>query len=219
MAAERLAEVIESPTEVYADVVDLLVDGVAADQRQRLETIEKELEDVKKRLGRIWQIIETTDIEMADASERIREHRESKEMLEVAEEEARGLLAERRQFLDSADTIATTYFGSRSSAHGYPPERSVARCLSLIWLHHSRRRNTPPVVASPSWRGSFVRTWGRRPVLQGGREAHRNGWCGRAAQPRSSLLSHPNCSPILKPSIGTDTNRPRLCKDGSRNSR
>ena len=67
MAAERLAEVIESPTEVYADVVDLLVDGVAADQRQRLETIEKELEDVKKRLGRIWQIIETTDIEMADA--------------------------------------------------------------------------------------------------------------------------------------------------------
>ena len=88
MAAERLAEVIESPTEVYADVVDLLVDGVAADQRQRLETIEKELEDVKKRLGRIWQVIETTDIEMADASERIREHRESKERLEVAEEEA-----------------------------------------------------------------------------------------------------------------------------------
>ena len=107
LAAERLAEVIESPTEVYADVVDLLVDGVAADQRQRLETIEKELEDVKKRLGRIWQIIETTDMEMADASERIREHRESKERLEVAEEEARGLLAERRQFLDSADTIAT----------------------------------------------------------------------------------------------------------------
>ena len=32
-----------------------------------------ELEDVKRRLGRIWQVIETTDIEMADASERIRE--------------------------------------------------------------------------------------------------------------------------------------------------
>ncbi len=43
---------------------------------------------------------------MADASERIREHRERKEKLEVAAEEARGLLAERRQFLDSADTIA-----------------------------------------------------------------------------------------------------------------
>ena len=60
----------------------------------------------KRRLGRIRQVIETTDIEMADASERIREHRERKEKLEVAAEEARGLLAERRQFLDSADTIA-----------------------------------------------------------------------------------------------------------------
>ena len=56
------------------DLVKLLdeeMDGVAAEQRQRLETIEEELEDVKKRLGRIWQVIETTDIEMADASERI----------------------------------------------------------------------------------------------------------------------------------------------------
>ena len=92
------------------DLVKLLdeeMDGVAREQRQRLQTIDEELEDVKKRLGRIWQAIETTDIEMADASERIREHRERKEKLEVAAEEARGLLSERRRFLDSADTIAT----------------------------------------------------------------------------------------------------------------
>ena len=82
------------------------MDGVAREQRERLETIEEELEDVKKRLGRIWQVIETTDIEMADASERIREHRERKEKLEVAAGEARALLSDRRQFLDSADTIA-----------------------------------------------------------------------------------------------------------------
>ena len=80
---------------------------MAREQRDRLETIEEELEDVKKRLGRIWQVIETTDIEMADASERIREHRERKEKLEIAAEEARALLSDRRQFLDSADTIAT----------------------------------------------------------------------------------------------------------------
>ena len=92
------------------DLVKLLdeeMDGVAREQRERLENIEEELEDVKKRLGRIWQVIETTDIEMADASERIREHRERKEKLEIAAEEARALLSERRQFLDSADTIAT----------------------------------------------------------------------------------------------------------------
>ena len=92
------------------DLVKLLdeeMDGVAAEQRERLETIEEELEDVKKRLVRIWNFIETSDTEMADASDRIREHRERKERLEVAAEEARRLLSERRQFLDSADTIAT----------------------------------------------------------------------------------------------------------------
>ena len=92
------------------DLVKLLdeeMDGVAHEQRERLESIEEELEEVKRRLGRIWQVIETTDIEMADASERIKEHRERKEKLEIAAEEARGLLSERRKFLDSADTIAT----------------------------------------------------------------------------------------------------------------
>ena len=91
------------------DLVKLLdeeMDGVARDQRERLQNIEEELEDVKKRLARIWNHIETTDTEMADASDRIREHRERKEKLEVAAEEARALLKERRQFLDSADTIA-----------------------------------------------------------------------------------------------------------------
>ena len=73
-------------------LLDEEMDGVAREQRERLETIEEELEEVKRRLGRIWQVIETTDIEMADASDRIKEHRERKEKLEVAAEEARGLL-------------------------------------------------------------------------------------------------------------------------------
>ena len=92
------------------DLVKLLdeeMDGVAAEQRERLQSIEEELDEVKRRLGRIWQAIETTDIEMADASDRIREHRERKEKLEIAAEEARAILAERRVMLDSADTIAT----------------------------------------------------------------------------------------------------------------
>ncbi len=91
------------------DLVKLLdeeMDGLAREQRQRLESIEEELEEVKRRLGRIWHVIETTDIEMADASERIREHRERKERLEIAAEEARAVLTERRSVLDSADTIA-----------------------------------------------------------------------------------------------------------------
>ena len=63
-------------------VVDEHMDGVAAEQRERLETIEDEFEDVKRKLGRIWHFVETADdIDMADASARIREHRDRQERL------------------------------------------------------------------------------------------------------------------------------------------
>ena len=97
----------ESNIRVLVKLLDEEMDGVAREQRERLKSIEEEIEDVKRRLGRIWHVIETTDIEMADASERIKEHRERKEKLEIAAEEARELLAERRVMLDSADIIAT----------------------------------------------------------------------------------------------------------------
>ena len=91
------------------DLVKLLdeeMDGVAREQRQNLETIEAELEEVKRKLDRIWHFVESTDLDMADASERILEHRHRREQLEAAAEEAKAVLAERRELLDSADTIA-----------------------------------------------------------------------------------------------------------------
>ncbi len=91
------------------DLVKLLdeeMDGVAREQRQNLETIEAELEEVKRKLDRIWHFVESTDLEMADASERILAHRHRREQLEAAAEDARVVLAERRELLDSADTIA-----------------------------------------------------------------------------------------------------------------
>ena len=72
-------------------VVDERMDGVAQEQRTKLETIEDELEDVKRKLGRIWHFIETADdVEMADASARIREHRDRQERLEDLAAEAPG---------------------------------------------------------------------------------------------------------------------------------
>ena len=91
------------------DLVKLLdeeMDGVAREQRQNLETIEAELEEVKRKLDRIWHFVESTDLDMADASERILEHRHRREQLEATAEEARAVLSERRKLLDSADTIA-----------------------------------------------------------------------------------------------------------------
>ena len=87
-------------------VVDEEMDGIAAEQRQRLETVEAELEEVKRKLARVWHFIENSDIEMADASDRIKEHRERQERLEEAAGEARAILAERRAVLDDVETIA-----------------------------------------------------------------------------------------------------------------
>ena len=87
-------------------VVDEQMDGVASEQCKRLETIEDELEDVKRKLGRIWHFVETTDIDMADASDRIKEHRERQERLEDAAADARAILSQRRAVLDDVNTIA-----------------------------------------------------------------------------------------------------------------
>ena len=78
---------------------------MAREQRKRLETIEDELEDVKRKLGRIWHFVETTDVDMADASDRIKEHRERQECLEDAAA-ARAILSQRRAVLDDVNTIA-----------------------------------------------------------------------------------------------------------------
>ena len=91
------------------DLVRLLdeeMDGVAREQREKLQSVEAELEEVRRKLARVWQIVENTDLELADASERIREHRERQRQLEVAADEARAMLAERRVLLDSAETVA-----------------------------------------------------------------------------------------------------------------
>ena len=81
---------------------------MAREQRKRLETIEDELEDVKRKLGRIWHFVETTDIGMADASDRIKEHRERQERLEDAAADARAILSQRRTVLDDVETLAAS---------------------------------------------------------------------------------------------------------------
>ena len=95
----------ESSITELVKVVDEEMDGVAREQRKRLETVEDELEDVKRKLGRIWHVIETTDIDMADAAGRIKEHRDRQERLEDAAAEARAILADRRAVLDDVETI------------------------------------------------------------------------------------------------------------------
>ena len=86
-------------------LVDEEMDGVAREQRQKLETIESELVDVKRRLGRLYDLAETTDLDIDDFKPRIRDHRERQERLEATAEEARALLSQRREVLDDVETI------------------------------------------------------------------------------------------------------------------
>ena len=96
----------ESNIRELVGMLDEEMDGVAHEQRQKLETIEEELSEVRRRLDRVWHVVETTDLDVSDASSRIREHRERQEKLELAADEARAVLAERRMMLDSVETIA-----------------------------------------------------------------------------------------------------------------
>ena len=87
-------------------LVDEEMDGIAKEQRQRLETAEAELEDVRRRLDRLYNLAETTDLDIEDFKPRIKDHRERQERLEATAEEAKAMLSQRRVVLDDVETIA-----------------------------------------------------------------------------------------------------------------
>ena len=55
------------------------MDGVASERRKQLETIESELADVRRRLDRLYHLMETTELDISDVSPRVRDHRERRE--------------------------------------------------------------------------------------------------------------------------------------------
>ncbi|MYC36831.1 MAG: recombinase family protein [Chloroflexi bacterium] len=95
----------ESNIRELVRLVDEEMDGIAREQRQRLETAEAELADVKRRLERLYNLAETTDLDIEDFKPRIRDHRERQQRLEETAEESRVLLSQRRVVLDDVETI------------------------------------------------------------------------------------------------------------------
>ena len=86
-------------------LVDEEMDGIAKEQRQRLETAEAKLEDVRRRLDRLYNLAETTNLGIEDFKPRIKDHRERQERLEATAAEARAMLSQRRVVLDDVETI------------------------------------------------------------------------------------------------------------------
>ena len=95
----------ESNIRDLVKLVDEEMDGIAKEQRQKLQTIEAEMVDVKRRLGRLYDLAETTDLDIDDFKPRIRGHRERQERLEATAEEAMAMLSQRRDVLDDVETI------------------------------------------------------------------------------------------------------------------
>ncbi len=71
------------------------MDGVAREERQRLEAIENELADVRRRMDRLWFAVETSDMEVNDILPRIRQHQDRQDRLEKTASQARAALPER----------------------------------------------------------------------------------------------------------------------------
>ena len=91
------------------DLVELLgeeMDSVARQQHQRLETLEAEQIETRRKMDRLWHVVETSEMEISDILPRLRVHQERQAQLEAAEQEARAVLTERRELLDSAEEIA-----------------------------------------------------------------------------------------------------------------
>ena len=96
----------ESNIRELVKLVNEELDSVIREQREKAEAVDEELNEIRRRLDRLWQAVETTDLEINDILPRIREHKERQEKLEIAADEARAILAVRMQGLGDEGTIA-----------------------------------------------------------------------------------------------------------------
>ena len=86
-------------------VVSKELEGLVREQRRRLETIESELADVRRRLGRLWDIVETTDDVPAYKDIRIKANTERRSLLEASLKEAEFILSQRKSVKNDLETI------------------------------------------------------------------------------------------------------------------
>ncbi len=95
--------------ETIVELVQLVaeeIDAMAGELSGRLETVEAELKDVRQRLERLYEAIETSELTLEILSPRIMSLRDREEQLEVARDDAERLLEQRRVGLPEAEEIA-----------------------------------------------------------------------------------------------------------------
>ena len=94
--------------ETIVELVTLVaeeIDAMASELAGRLEAIDAELLDVRKRLERLYDAIETSELTLEVLSPRILSLRHREEQLEAAREDAAGQLEQRRVELSTTEEI------------------------------------------------------------------------------------------------------------------
>ena len=108
---EQIVRVIRSSILTEGIIGDLTkvvakeLGGLVREQRRRMETIESELSDVRRRLGRLWDVVETTNDVPADMDIRIKANTERRSLLEASLEEAQSILSQRRSVKSDLEAI------------------------------------------------------------------------------------------------------------------
>ena len=95
----------ESNIRELVRLVDEEMDGIAAEERAKLEVIEAELAEARQRVDRLWKLVETTDLQLEEILPRLRHHQERQEQLEQAASHAGAVVSERRHVLDKLETV------------------------------------------------------------------------------------------------------------------
>ena len=94
--------------ETITELVTLVaeeIDAMAGELSGRLEVVEAELSDVRKRLEKLYEAIETSELTLEVLSPRIMSLRHREEQLEAAREDAETQLEQRRVELPTTDEI------------------------------------------------------------------------------------------------------------------
>ena len=104
---EKIRERILTEETIVAlvQVVAEETDAIAGELAGRLEVVEAELEDVRKRLGKLYEAIETSELTLEVLSPRIMSLRHREEQLEAAREDAETRLEQRRVALPDTEEI------------------------------------------------------------------------------------------------------------------
>ena len=96
----------ESNMRDLVKMVNEEMDSVIREQQERVEAADAELADIRRRMDRLWELVEKTDLTMEEILPRILHHLESQERLEQATDEARSSLALRRADVQDVERIA-----------------------------------------------------------------------------------------------------------------